>query len=67
MADQKVYPVQLVQPDGRRVHGATYAEVVADVDEAGLRGLYEDMAVVRRIDTEATALQRQGQLGIWAP
>ena len=67
MADQKVYPVQLVQPDGRRVHGATYADVVADVDGGELRSLYEDMSVVRRIDTEATALQRQGQLGIWAP
>ncbi|MFD4468383.1 thiamine pyrophosphate-dependent enzyme [Rhodococcus sp. NPDC058505] len=61
------YPVQLVQPDGRRVHGARYAEVVADVDAQRLRALYEDMVVVRRVDTEATALQRQGQLGIWAP
>ena len=25
------------------------------------------MVVVRRIDTEATALQRQGELGLWAP
>ena len=25
------------------------------------------MVLVRRIDTEATALQRQGELGIWAP
>ncbi|GAA4478366.1 pyruvate dehydrogenase (acetyl-transferring) E1 component subunit alpha [Rhodococcus olei] len=67
MTDKMVYPVQLVQPDGRRVHGARCAEVVADVDARGLRELYEDMVVVRRIDTEATALQRQGQLGIWAP
>jgi 2-oxoisovalerate dehydrogenase E1 component alpha subunit len=67
VGDKKVYPVQLVQPDGRRVHGAPCAEVVADIDTARLRGLYTDMAVVRRIDAEATALQRQGQLGIWAP
>ncbi|MFF0817538.1 pyruvate dehydrogenase (acetyl-transferring) E1 component subunit alpha [Rhodococcus sp. NPDC003318] len=67
MTDTQVYPVQLVQPDGRRVHGARYADVVADVDPHTLRGLYEDMVVVRRIDAEATALQRQGQLGIWAP
>lgn len=67
MADKKVYPVQLVQPDGRRVHGARYAEVVADIDATRLQQLYEDMVAVRRIDAEATALQRQGQLGIWAP
>ncbi len=30
-------------------------------------GLYEDLVVVRRIDTEATALQRQGELGLWPP
>ncbi len=28
--------------------------------------LYRDLALVRRFDTEATALQRQGELGIWA-
>lgn len=67
MTDRTVHPVQLVQPDGRRVHGARYADVVADVDARRLRELYEDMVVVRRVDTEATALQRQGELGIWAP
>jgi 2-oxoisovalerate dehydrogenase E1 component alpha subunit len=34
---------------------------------AVLRRLYEDLVVVRRIDAEATALQRQGELGLWAP
>jgi pyruvate dehydrogenase E1 component alpha subunit len=28
---------------------------------------YRDMAVMRRFDGEATALQRQGQLGLWIP
>ena len=28
--------------------------------------LYRDLVLVRRIDTEAIALQRQGELGIWA-
>src|SRR4051794_14471760 len=31
-----------------------------------LRGFYRDMVLVRRIDTESTALQRHGELGIWA-
>ena len=29
--------------------------------------LYEDMVVIRRIDAEATALQRQGELALWPP
>ena len=31
-----------------------------------LRGLYRDLVVIRKLDAEATALQRQGELGIWA-
>ena len=31
------------------------------------KGLYRDMVLVRRVDREANALQRQGQLGIWVP
>ena len=31
-----------------------------------IRGFYRDMVLIRRIDTEATALQRHGELGIWA-
>ena len=44
-----------------------YDPVVADVDDEQLLALYEDMVVVRRFDTEAVALQRQGQLGLWPP
>ena len=29
-------------------------------------GLYRDMVLSRRLDTEAIALQRQGELGLWA-
>ncbi|NLE81382.1 MAG: pyruvate dehydrogenase (acetyl-transferring) E1 component subunit alpha [Rhodococcus sp.] len=61
------YPIQLVQPDGRRVHRPDYAALVADVGPDELRALYQDLVVTRRIDTEATALQRQGELGLWAP
>ncbi|WP_433661947.1 pyruvate dehydrogenase (acetyl-transferring) E1 component subunit alpha [Nocardia sp. CA-128927] len=67
MPDKVEYPVQLVQPDGRRVLDREHAALVADVGPEQLRALYEDMVVTRRIDTEATALQRQGQLGLWAP
>jgi 2-oxoisovalerate dehydrogenase E1 component alpha subunit len=59
--------VQLISVDGQRTVGCPYWELVADVDAACLRHLYRDMAVVRRLDTEAMALQRQGELALWAP
>jgi 2-oxoisovalerate dehydrogenase E1 component alpha subunit len=55
--------VQLLTPEGERVeHPAYPLEIGADE----LRALYRDLVLVRRVDTEATALQRQGELGIWA-
>ncbi|HEY8912262.1 pyruvate dehydrogenase (acetyl-transferring) E1 component subunit alpha [Lacisediminihabitans sp.] len=59
--------VQLLNPDGDRVPDPEFDQWVADVSGEQLRSLYEDMVVVRRIDTEATALQRQGELGLWPP
>jgi 2-oxoisovalerate dehydrogenase E1 component alpha subunit len=59
--------VQLLRPDGSRTEGSGFAGWVEDVDGAALQGLYEDMVVVRRIDVEATALQRQGELALWPP
>jgi pyruvate dehydrogenase E1 component alpha subunit len=60
--------VQLLTPEGVRVADDTYDPWVADVDAdpAALRALYRDLVLVRRFDTEAVALQRQGELGQWA-
>jgi pyruvate dehydrogenase E1 component alpha subunit len=55
--------VQLLTPEGERVAHPDYS---VDVDPDQLRAWYRDLVLIRRIDTEATALQRQGQLGIWA-
>jgi 2-oxoisovalerate dehydrogenase E1 component alpha subunit len=55
--------VQLLTPEGERVEHPEYS---LDVSDDELRGLYRDLALVRRWDVEATALQRQGELGIWA-
>src|SRR5215468_7194343 len=55
--------VQLLRPDGERVHHPDYD---VDFSDEQLRRLYHDLIVVRRLDTEATALQRQGELAIWA-
>src|SRR6478609_1034957 len=59
--------VQLVTSDGVRHPDPAYDVVISDVDDEQLTALYEDMVVVRRFDTEAVALQRQGQLGLWPP
>lgn len=58
--------VQLLTPEGVRVPDDVYDPWVSDVDAEGMRGLYRDMVLVRRFDTEAVALQRQGELGLWA-
>jgi pyruvate dehydrogenase E1 component alpha subunit len=55
--------VQLLTPEGERVQHPTYS---LDLSDDELRGLYRDLVLVRRVDSEATALQRQGELGIWA-
>ena len=59
--------VQLLTPDGVRHDDPVYDPWVDDVDDEQLMSLYDDMVVVRRFDTEAVALQRQGQLGLWPP
>ena len=56
-------PGPAAHPEGERVAHPDYP---LDVDAEELRAWYRDMVLVRRIDAEATALQRQGELGIWA-
>ncbi|MBA3719149.1 MAG: pyruvate dehydrogenase (acetyl-transferring) E1 component subunit alpha [Nocardioidaceae bacterium] len=55
--------VQLLTPEGERREHPDYS---TDLDDEAIRGLYRDLVLSRRVDTEATALQRQGELGIWA-
>jgi 2-oxoisovalerate dehydrogenase E1 component alpha subunit len=55
--------IQLLTPEGERVEHPDYPLEVS-TDE--VKGLYRDLVLVRRIDFEAIALQRQGELGIWA-
>ncbi|MFW6090874.1 MAG: pyruvate dehydrogenase (acetyl-transferring) E1 component subunit alpha [Actinomycetota bacterium] len=61
------YPlVQLLTPEGERVPDDEYDALVADITDEDLRGCYRDMVMARRVDTEAVALQRHGELGLWA-
>ncbi|GAA0960111.1 pyruvate dehydrogenase (acetyl-transferring) E1 component subunit alpha [Kribbella koreensis] len=62
-ASEEVEFVQLLTPEGERVEHPDYS---FDLDDEAIKGFYRDMVMVRRIDTEATALQRQGELGLWA-
>jgi len=58
--------VQLLDHEGRRVPHPRYDALVAHLDAETLRTMYRDMVLVRRFDTEATALQRQGELALYA-
>jgi 2-oxoisovalerate dehydrogenase E1 component alpha subunit len=55
--------VQLLTPEGERVEHPDWS---IDLTDEEYRGLYRDLVLVRRFDAEATALQRQGELGLWA-
>jgi 2-oxoisovalerate dehydrogenase E1 component subunit alpha len=63
--------VQMLTPEGVRIAEPRFDRYLADIDAAdgaaALRALYRDMVLVRRVDRESNALQRQGQLGIWVP
>jgi 2-oxoisovalerate dehydrogenase E1 component alpha subunit len=44
-----------------------YEEIIRGLKQDDFLKFYRDMARIRRFDNEATALQRQGQLGLWVP
>lgn len=54
--------VQLLSPDGTLTPSD---DVPFDVTPELCRNLYRHMALARRLDEEAVALQRQGELGLW--
>ncbi|MGH3258720.1 MAG: pyruvate dehydrogenase (acetyl-transferring) E1 component subunit alpha [Streptosporangiaceae bacterium] len=55
--------IQLLTPEGERIDHPDYP---LDLTADDIRAMYRDLVLVRRIDTEAISLQRQGELGIWA-
>ena len=56
--------VQLLNPEGELM---SHPEFELSLGVEQVLALYRDMAIVRRLCNEATALQRQGQLALWAP
>jgi len=65
-AEGDVEYVQLLTPEGDRVAHPDFTFDGGPDEAATIRGFYRDMVLTRRIDTESTALQRHGELGIWA-
>jgi pyruvate dehydrogenase E1 component alpha subunit len=61
--DPRAELIQLLTPEGERADHPGYP---LDLTTDEVKALYRDLVIVRRIDTEAIALQRQGELGIWA-
>jgi pyruvate dehydrogenase E1 component alpha subunit len=62
--------VQLLSTDGAFAPSESAAEFLPYFErltEADYRKFYRDMVVVRKFDTEAANLQRQGQLALWVP
>jgi 2-oxoisovalerate dehydrogenase E1 component alpha subunit len=55
--------IQLLTPEGER---AEHPDYPLEISTEEIKALYRDLVLVRRIDFEAIALQRQGELGIWA-
>lgn len=44
-----------------------YLPLIDALTDAELEQFYRDMVIIRAIDTQATNLQRQGQLALWPP
>lgn len=59
--------VQMLTPDGTRVPNSDFDAYAHELTVDDLKGFYRDMVLIRRVDAEGNALQRQGQLGLWAP
>lgn len=60
-------PLRVLDLDGTRLPNEVLDGHLTDIDESALTNLYVDMVRVRRLDTEAFALTRQGHLVLWPP
>ncbi len=68
MSDGGPETIRFIDQDGYRIRNEVnlpydpYVDVMTAEDG---QALYRDMALIRRFDAEGTALQRQGELGLW--
>jgi 2-oxoisovalerate dehydrogenase E1 component alpha subunit len=69
-SNEAIPTLQLLDPQGNRAttRGTKgYRDRAAALTADDLRGMYRDMVLTRRFDEEATSLQRQGELALYAP
>ncbi|GAA4771096.1 pyruvate dehydrogenase (acetyl-transferring) E1 component subunit alpha [Citricoccus nitrophenolicus] len=59
--------LQVLSPLGQRREDPDLDPWLTDITPQMLTGLHRDMTLIRRIDTECTHLQRQGELALWPP
>ncbi|KIP51417.1 pyruvate dehydrogenase [Leucobacter komagatae] len=63
-------PIRFLDAEGRYAPSASAADYAAELDGVSIEDFqqwYRDMVETRAFDTEATHLQRQGQLALWVP
>lgn len=63
-------PIRFLNAEGRYSPSSSAADYAAELDGVGIeeyKQWYRDMVETRAFDTEATHLQRQGQLALWVP
>lgn len=67
IVESSVARLQLMDERGRVRDDQVFSPYIEDVDVGQLQQLYRSMTLARRVDEEATSLQRQGQLVLWVP
>lgn len=59
--------VRLLGHKGDSFTNPVFSPLAQDLGYDALRTMWREMVVIRAYDNEATALQRQGELGLWVP
>ncbi|MFC7403577.1 pyruvate dehydrogenase (acetyl-transferring) E1 component subunit alpha [Georgenia alba] len=66
LTDAAPSTIQLLDQEGRRHRHPELTPALDALGEDAVRAMYRDMVLTRAFDTQATSLQRQGELGLWA-
>jgi pyruvate dehydrogenase E1 component alpha subunit len=70
VTDADIPVVRVLDADGSYAPNAPaeeYLPLIEALPDSELEQFYRDMVAIRAIDTQATNLQRQGQLALWPP
>ena len=67
MPEQQVPMIQLLTEDGQLAADDRFSKYLDELTDEAKVQMYRNMVIPRRLDQEATSLQRQGELVLWAP